>query len=120
MLAAGDGFVIQFARDGQNWKEQRRWNSFGPDNADKFGPAIFLAADAGRLWVSDTSRSRVLCFDQATGKLRGTFGATDSPGDDLAHVNSPTVLAARGDRAVVYDSGNQRLVKLRLDRRPAP
>jgi hypothetical protein len=34
-------------------------------------------------------------------------------------VNSPTVLAARGDRTIVYDSGNQRLVKLRLDRRPA-
>lgn len=124
LFAAGDGFVIQFARDGQNWKEQRRWNSFGPDNADRFGPAIFLAADAGRLWVSDTSRSRVLCFGQAAGKLLATFGRVDSPGSELSHgnshVNSPTVLAARGDRAIVYDSGNQRLVKLRLDRRTAP
>jgi sugar lactone lactonase YvrE len=124
LFAAGDGFVIQFARDGQNWKEQRRWNSFGPDNADRLGPVIFLAADAGRLWVSDTSRSRVLCFDQASGKPLATFGRVDSPGSELSHgnshVNSPTVLAARGDRAIVYDSGNQRLVKLRLDHRPAP
>jgi hypothetical protein len=119
LLAAGDGFVIQLARDGQNWLEERRWNSFGTDNADKFGPAIFLAADAGRLWVADTSRSRMLCFDQATGKLQGTFGAADAPGDDLSHLNAPTTIAARGERAVVYDSGNQRLVKLRLDCRPA-
>ena len=119
LLAAGDGFVIQFARDGQNWKEERRWNSFGPDGKDTFGSTIRLAADASRLWIADTSRSRVLCFDQATGKLQGTFGAADAPGDDLSHLNAPTTLAARGDRAVVYDSGNQRLVKLRLDRRPA-
>jgi hypothetical protein len=75
LLSAGDGFVIEFARDGQNWKEERRWNSLG------------------------------------------SFGTADSPGDDLTHVNTPTTLAACGDRAVVYDSGNQRLVKLRLEKR---
>jgi outer membrane protein assembly factor BamB len=117
LLAAGDGFVIEFARDGNNWKEQRRWNSGvtkGQDGTDTLGPTIRLAADAGRLWVADTARSRVLCFDQATGKQLGSFGVVDSPGDDLAHLSAPTTLAARGDRAVVYDSGNQRLVKLRL------
>jgi sugar lactone lactonase YvrE len=120
LLAAGDGFVIQFARDGQNWKEQRRWNLVGQDKRDTFGPAIWLAADSGRLWVSDTSRSRVLCFDQASEKLLAAFGSVDSPGSELSQLNSPNVLAARGERAVVYDSGNQRLVKLRLDRRPSP
>ena len=120
MLAAGDGFVIEFARDGQSWKEQRRWNSSGTNGqggADTFGPTIRLASDAGRLWVADTARSRVLCFDQATRKLLGSFGIADSPGDDLAHVNNPTTLAACGDRAVVYDNGNQRLVKLRLEKK---
>jgi hypothetical protein len=62
----------------------------------------------------------VLCFDQASGKPLATFGRVDSPGSEISHVNSPTVLAARGDRAIVYDSGNQRLVKLRMDHRPAP
>ena len=117
LLAAGDGFVIEFARDGQNWKEERRWNSSGTSGqggTDTFGPTIRLTSDAGRLWIADTARSRVLCFDQATRKLLGSFGTADSPGDDLTHVNKPTTLAACGDRAVVYDSGNQRLVKLRL------
>ena len=117
LLAAGDGFVIEFVRDGQHWKEERRWNSSGTNGqngTDTFGPTIRLTSDAGHLWVADTARSRVLCFDQATRKLLGSFGTADSPGDDLTHVNTPTTLAARGDRAVVYDSGNQRLVKLRL------
>jgi sugar lactone lactonase YvrE len=117
LLAAGDGFVIRFARDGRNWREDRRWNSSvtnGQDGKDTFGDTIRLAADAGRLWIADTKRSRVLCFDHATGKQIGSFGVVDSPGDDFAHLSAPTTLAARGDRAVVYDSGNQRLVKLRL------
>jgi len=117
LLAACDGFVIEFARDRQHWKEERRWNSSGTsgqDGTDTFGPTIRLTSDAGRLWVADTARSRVLCFDQATRKLLGSFGTADSPGDDLTHVNTPTTLAACGDRAVVYDSGNQRLMKLRL------
>jgi hypothetical protein len=117
LLAAGDGFVIQFGRDGRNWKEEQRWNTFAQGEAagnDTFGSAIRLAADAGRLWVSDTARSRVLCFELATGKLLGSFGAVDSPGDDLSRLSGPTTLAACGDRAVVYDGGNQRLMKLRL------
>jgi hypothetical protein len=114
LLAAGDGFVIEFGRDGRDWKEQRRWNGSGRDGMDTFGSTIRLAADAGRLWVADTTRSRVRCFDLASGNELGSFGAADSPGDELAHLSAPTTLAARGDRAVVYDSGNQRLVKLRL------
>ena len=120
LLAAGDGFVIQFARDGQQWKEERRWNSFGQDKGNTFGPVIWLTADSGRLWVCDKLRSRVFCFDQASEKLLAAFGAADSPGSEMGKLNSPTVLTARGERAVVYDSGNQRLVKLRLDRRPSP
>jgi hypothetical protein len=117
LLAAGDGFVIEFARDGQNWKERRRWNSFANDgaaDADTFGSAITVATDAGLLWVADTTRSRVLCCELSTGKLRASFGVVDSPGDDLSHLSRPTTLAACGDRAVVYDSGSQRLVKLHL------
>jgi hypothetical protein len=111
LLAAADGFVIELQREGEGWKETRRWNSWGED---KFGPLIRIAVDAGRLWVSDTARHRVLCFDVNNNKLLANFGTVDRSGDDLSTLSSPTDIAARGDRAVVYDSGNQRIVKLSL------
>ena len=61
-----------------------------------------------------TERQRVLCFDLATGKALATFGTTDKAGDDLATIYAPETIAARGERAVVYDRGNQRLMKLRF------
>ncbi|NQT85734.1 hypothetical protein HQ560_03160 [bacterium] len=102
LLAAGDGHVIEMARDGANWKEARRWRA-------DFGSAIHISADSGRLWVSDRDGHRVVTFDLATGKPIASFGAE---GADLKSLKRPTAIAARGDRAVVYDSGNQRLVKL--------
>jgi sugar lactone lactonase YvrE len=114
LVAAGDGFVIVLAREGENWKETRRWNSWGPDAAKKFGGPIWLSVDAGRLWVSDSTRHRVVCFDPASGRELAAFGVRDTAGDDLARLDTPRVIAARGQRAVVSDSGNQRLVKLRI------
>ncbi len=130
LLAAGDGFVIEFRADDVRsgdatatpgdpavagiWRETARWNSAGAGNTDKFGPAIRLAADAGRLWIADTTRQRVLCLDAAAHALIATFGTADQAGDDPRHLNSPATLACRGNRAVVFDSGNQRLVKLEL------
>ncbi len=115
LLAAADGWVIEFAPDGAaDWIETRRWNSWGATAGEKFGEAISLASDAGRLWVADTHRQRVLCFDLGTGKALATFGTADQPGDDLSTLNAPETIAARGARAVVYDRGNQRLMKLRL------
>ncbi len=113
LIGAGDGFVIEFARDGGNWKEKRRWNSFGQDNGDKFGAAIWLALDSGRLWVSDNKRSRIVCFDSA-GKILATYGVADMPGNEISKLNAPAVIAARGNRAVVFDSGNQRIMKLEI------
>ena len=114
LLAAGDGYVIEFARDGENWKEARRWNAWGTGPEAAFGAAITLAADAGRLWVSDSERHRAVCLDMSTRKLLATFGTADRKGDDLSSLSTPRTLAARGRRAVVFDSDNQRLVKLRL------
>jgi len=115
LVAAGDGFVIELAREGENWKETRRWNSWGADAAQKFGGPVWLSADAGKLWVSDSARQRVVCFDLASGRELAAFGARDTAGDDLAKLNAPRVIAARGQRAVVSDSGNQRLVKLQIN-----
>jgi hypothetical protein len=114
LVAAADGHVIVFSRQGDDWQETGRWHSWGADAADRFGDEIHLAFDTDRLWVSDSLRHRVLVFDRAS-KPSGpiaAFGITDRAGDDLTSLSHPTTVAARGGRAVVYDAGNQRLVKL--------
>jgi sugar lactone lactonase YvrE len=112
LLAAADGAVVEMAPEGNDWKETRRWSSWGAGPAEKFGARIWIAADAGMLWVADAERHRVLCFDLKTGKPVASFGTADKTGDDLASLNRPQVIAARGRRAVAHDAGNQRLVKL--------
>jgi len=107
LLAGADGFVLELKFESGAWKETRRWNSWA--GGDPFGPSIRVACDAGRIWVTDRDRHRVCAFDAATGKLLATFGKAGAGLDELTH---PETIAARGDRAVVYDSGNQRLVKL--------
>ena len=107
LLGAADGHVVEMTRDGTNWKESRRWRA-------DFGSAITITADSGRLWVADRERHRVVAFDMATGSPIAIFGAPDRAGTDLKSLSHPTTIAARGRRAVVYDSGNQRLVKLTL------
>lgn len=116
LLAAADGHVIEFAAAGNTWTETRRWNSWG-DGKDSFGKRIFAAFSKGRLWISDSEKHRTLCFDLATAEraLIATFGTSGMPGDDLAKLNSPLAIAANGSRAVVFDSGNQRLVRLELE-----
>jgi len=111
LYAAADGHMIEFSVDGNHWKETRRWNSW---DADRFGEKIHLTVSENRLWVSDTDRHRVLCFDLSSGKPVGNFGISDEPGDDLGHLNFPKTLAANGRRAVIFDSSNQRLIKLEL------
>jgi hypothetical protein len=105
LLGAGDGHVIEMARDGTHWKETRRWRA-------DFGPTVHIASDSGRLWVAERDGHRVCVFELVTGKPIATFG---SEGTDLKSLDHPAAIAARGDRAVVYDSGNQRLVKLVIE-----
>ena len=114
LLAGADGYVIELARDGSNWKETRRWNSWGTDADSKFGGPIWISAGDGKLWVSDSARHRAVCFDLSSGRELAAFGAKDVAGDDLTKLNTPRIIAASGKRAVVSDSGNQRLVKLEI------
>ena len=114
LLAAADGAVIEFAADGTGWKETKRWSAWGQAPTDKFGGKIFICADSGRLWVADRERHRVLVFGLATQKLLASFGTPDKQGGGLDSLAAPEVIIARGTRAVVFDSANQRLVKLGL------
>jgi len=114
MLGAADGAICEFELQGNAWQEVRRWNSWDAGNTEHFGSQVYISRDGNQLWVSDSTRNRVLCFDLQTRKLLGSFGQTDHPGDDLEHFAHPAAIAARHGRAVVFDSDNQRLVKLQF------
>lgn len=115
LLAGADGFILELKRDGKNWRESRRWNSWGPDDGLRFGQKVFITADDKRLWVSDSKRHRVLVFKLDSGEFIESYGGLDQSGDSLTALNEPQVISARERRAVVFDSGNQRLVKLVLE-----
>lgn len=114
LLAAGDGAVIEFARDGGGWQERKRWGSWGAAPDDRFGTRIHLSCDATTLVVADGARHRVLCFPPTGGKPRAAFGHNDAAGTDLTSLDSPATVAVRGNRVVVFDANNQRLMKLEL------
>jgi len=117
LLAAADGFVIEFAQGpGNAWKETRRWNTWG-ENKDRFGAKIFAAYSKGKLWITDSDNHRALCFNLAAGAPAwlGTFGTAGQAGDDFTKLNQPAALAVNGVRAVIFDAGNQRLVRLELE-----
>ncbi len=114
LLASGDGAVIEFAREGGGWQERKRWNSWGMGADEHFGGRIHLSCDGTTLAVADGARQRVLCFVPSGGRPRAVFGRIDSIATDLAGMDSPATVAVRGHRVVVYDAGNQRLMKLEL------
>jgi hypothetical protein len=111
LVGAADGAVIVFKRQGDLFQESTRWHNWGDDG---FGNQISLSFAAGHLWVSDTQRQRVLVFNGTAPELLASFGTKDKEGTGLEELSAPTQLTARGPRAVVFDSGNQRLVKLEL------
>ena len=88
-----------------------RW---GTHPAQGFGQRLRFALDGAWLLVSDTDRHRVVWLDWARRAPIGQLGVTDTPGDDASHLSAPTLVALRGTRAVVADSGNQRILKVAL------
>ena len=113
LFAASEGQVVALKQEEGGWREERRWRSWGESSDAHFGKEIHLCASGNRLWVADTERQRVLCFN-SDGTLAASFGSTDRSGDDLASLNAPRTIAARGQKAIVHDSGNQRLIKLEV------
>jgi len=49
LLADADGHVIRFSRQGDDWSEAGRLQSWGPDAADRFGEEIHFATDGDRV-----------------------------------------------------------------------
>lgn len=112
LLAAGDSEIYRFSASDDGFISQGQWSPASPNEKTQFGSMIMIASDAGLLWVADTTRHRVLCFDLISRRLVGQFGRTDTAGAGNDSLNRPTTIACRGARAVVFDSENQRIVKL--------
>ena len=119
LLVAAGGVIRTFAlaADGaptQVWA----WGG-GVAPAEVFGADLCLAVYGNGLLVADARRHCVCLFtfgdrlDQPPA-LTAVYGEPDRAGDDFAHFDTPTLVSLCGSRAVVYDSGNQRVVKLSL------
>ena len=97
LLAAADGQVVEYVRDGVNWKEAGRWS-------DGFGAKVRLAVSNGKLAVADAEKNRVVVYALADHrKLAETT------------VAAPTEIAINGSFLVAYDSAGQRLMKYKLE-----
>jgi hypothetical protein len=104
ILAAAGNAIVEFKRTGMEFAETQRW-----PETHGFGNSIFITAHTGRLWVADTDKHRVILLDLDKGTKLAEYG---TKGDGLQSLSAPKNISACGARAVVFDSGNQRLVRL--------
>lgn len=108
VLAADGGAIVRLDTTEDVWTETARYNGWGNQ---RFGQSVVIATDEDYLWVSDTDNDRVLLFTLTeTGPL--TTPAIFTGDAAMGGLKSPGRIAARKNRAVVVDLGNQRLVKL--------
>ena len=106
--------VVRLEVAGDALRETARLTQWGQGSGDQFGQTLRLAADGKHLLVIDTDRQRVLLFDAASFKPLAAFGATDQAGSGANQFDRPGSVALSGDRAIVADVNNQRIVKLRV------
>ncbi len=112
VLAAVGGRILEIERVDETSGDWRVVKALDAPAGETFGSDIFVTADAGWLWISDRENHRVIVADENLEQISAIFG--DSRGSSLSQCDSPGTVAASGRRAVVYDSGNQRILKLRL------
>jgi len=115
LLLADEGRLLLLEPNGDAFRVAWAFDHWGEAAHDRFGKSLRFALDGAWLLVSDTDRHRVLWFDWAERRFLGQWGETDKPGDDAHHANAPAQVALRGTRALVADSGNQRVLKLTLE-----
>ncbi len=110
VLAADGGAIVRLNTDGDTWTETARYTGWA---GMRFGKRITIATDEERLWVSDTENNRVLLFGLTEeGPLKPPVVFLGDPA--IGKLQSPGRISASGNRAVVVDEGNQRLVKLEV------
>ncbi len=112
LLAADGGFVVRLQREGDNFREIGRTNQIGAGST--LGSRVFIAASGRDLWISDTENNRVI-HTTVEGEQFSQPAVFTGPTDGTP-LASPQRISAAGDRAVVLDWNNQRLVKLSLIR----
>jgi len=114
LLVADEGRLLLLSPDGEGFRVTKVLDGWGAQPVQKFGKRLRFAVDGAWLLVSDTDRHRVIWFDWTEWKVLGIFGETDRAGNDFWHLNFPTFVALKGNKAIVADSGNQRLIRLQL------
>lgn len=114
LVVADGGSIVRLEPTKDGLQFQSRLDAWGRTPAQHFGAHLRLAADGAAILVSDTDRQRVLLVDAHTFLPRAQYGITDQAGAEADTFNAPGAVALAGGRAVVADTGNQRVVKLRL------
>lgn len=114
LLVADEGRVMLLEPDGEGYRVAATFSAWGQGPGERFGLRLRMAVDGPWMLVADTDRHRVVWLDWAEWRYLAEFGHADEPGDDAAHLDTPTLVALAGTRALVADTGNQRAVKLVL------
>jgi hypothetical protein len=114
LLVADEGRILLLRQEGDTYQVEKEFVGWGEKREQHFGKRLRMAVDGSWMLVSDTDRHRVVWMDWQEWKFIAQLGETDKSGDDALHLCEPTFVALKGTRAVVADSGNQRVLKLRL------
>ena len=114
LFVADEGRILLMRQEGDAYRVEKEFVGWGEKGEQHFGKRLRMAVDGSWMLVSDTERHRVVWMDWQEWRFIAQFGETDKRGDDALHLCEPTFVALKGTRAVVADSGNQRVLKLRL------
>lgn len=118
LLVAGAGKLVALEPDAQG-KPARLWELSGPPGST-FGDELYVATSGRLLLVADSARHRVTLFQLAENPdepptYEAQYGSTDEPGTAGDRLNHPTLVSVEGSKAVIFDSANQRVLKLRVE-----
>jgi hypothetical protein len=114
LLVADSGRILLLKPEGEVYRVASEFSSWGEKEDMRLGEQLRMAVDGAWMLISDTKRHRLVWLDWHQWKFIGQFGVADVSGNDALHLCEPTFVALRGSRAVLADSGNQRILKLRL------